>query len=214
MKIEKISKRNVVFCYELPEWNLNLHLILGDKYNYIIDTGLGFDSVVPIKDYLGDNKKPIVVINTHHDWDHVWGNHYFRDCSIISHRLCRKLLEDRWSYMLEKNRNYIRGEVKLCLPNLVFDESLYFPDDGIQLFYTPGHTIDSISVYDERDKILNAGDNIGDTIEEIVPNLEFEKSAYIETIQKYKALGVFACISGHNDILGADVFDKISDRLG
>jgi len=51
MNIEKIGSRNIIFTYKLPEWNLNLHLILGNKYNYIIDTGLGSNSVAPIKEY-------------------------------------------------------------------------------------------------------------------------------------------------------------------
>ena len=101
----------------------------------------------------------------------------------------------------------------MCLPNLVFDQKLYFPEDKIKLFYTPGHTIDSISVFDERDKVLNAGDNIGDTIKEIVPSIRYEKDAYIKSLQKYKELDVVACISGHNDILGKDVFDQITMTL-
>jgi glyoxylase-like metal-dependent hydrolase (beta-lactamase superfamily II) len=213
MKIEKISKRNIIFSYELPEWNLNLHLILGKRYNYIIDTGLGSESVAPIKEYLGSSQKPIIVINTHYDWDHVWGNHCFNECSIISHSLCRGLLEESWSTMLKKYEQYIRGDVKRCLPNLVFDSSLYFPDDGIKIFHTPGHSIDSISVFDEQDKVLNAGDNIGDTMQEIVPTLYYEKDVYIKSVQKYKELDVSACVSGHNDVLGKDVFDKIENIL-
>ncbi|MCL2610712.1 MAG: MBL fold metallo-hydrolase [Defluviitaleaceae bacterium] len=213
MKIEKIGKRNIVFQYALPEWNLNLHLILGDKYNYIIDTGLGSDSVAPIKEYIGNSKKPIIVINTHNCWDHIWGNHCFSECNIISHSLCRPLIEEQWSEMLKKNESYIRGEVKMCLPNLLFDNSLYFPDDKIRIFHTPGHTIDSISVLDEQEKVLNAGDNVGDTIEEIVPALYYEKDAYIKSVQKYKELDFAACVSGHNDVLGKDVFDKIDAIL-
>jgi len=71
VKIEKIGTRNVVFRYELPEWDLNLHLILGRRCNYVVDTGLGSESVAPVVEYLGDSQKPVVVINTHHDWDHV-----------------------------------------------------------------------------------------------------------------------------------------------
>ena len=213
MKIEKIGKRNIVFSYELPEWNLNLHLILGERYNYIVDTGLGSESVAPIKEYLKNSQKPIIVINTHYDWDHVWGNHCFSECSIISHRLCRGLLAEGWSAMMKEYEQYKRGDVKLCLPNLVFDSSIYFPDDRIKIFYTPGHSIDSISVFDEQDKVLNAGDNIGDTMQEIVPTLYYEKASYIESVQKYKELDVVACVSGHNDVLGKDVFDKIENAL-
>jgi len=214
MEIQKLATRSVVFKYTLPEWDLNLHLILGRRNNYLIDTGLSSQSVAPIQEYLGNNCKPLVVVNTHHHWDHVWGNHCFDDCCIISHTRCRELLTaGYWAGTLKKNVAYIRGDVKVCLPNLVFDDSLYFPDDGIRIFYTPGHTVDCISVYDEQDKVLNAGDNVGDTMREIVPEIETGGDIYIASLHKYKALDFTACVSGHNAILGHEVFDKIEDAL-
>ena len=213
MKTEKIGKRNIIFKYNLPEWNLNLHLILGQRYNYIIDTGLGSESVEPMKEYLGNDPKPIIVINTHYHWDHIWGNHCFNGHSIISHRHCRRIVKEKWSDMLSKNKSYIRGEVKLCLPNLVFEDCIHFPDDGICVFHTPGHTIDSISVFDQQDRVLNAGDNIGDTPEEIVPSLKTSEAVYLHSLQRYRELDAAACISGHNDILGPDVFHQIESAL-
>ena len=81
----------------------------------------------------------------------------------------------------------------MCLPNLVFDGSLYFPEDGVRVFYTPGHTVDCISVFDEVDRVLNAGDNIGDTMEELVPELKTEKAVYVKTLHMYQALDVGLC---------------------
>jgi len=213
MKIEKIGKRNIVFKYELPEWDLNLHLILGQRYNYLIDTGLGSKSVAPIIDYLGNSPKPLIVVNTHYHWDHIWGNHCFSECSIVSHSYCRELAAENWAEMLQRNESYIRGEVKLCLPNLVFDSCLDFPDDKIRIFYTPGHTVDCISVFDGEDKVLNVGDNIGDTLQEIVPVLKTETALYLKTIHMYQELDVVTCISGHNQILGKDVFEAIENTL-
>ena len=58
-------------------------------------------------------------------------------------------------YDREKWEIYIMGEVEMCLPNLVFENAIYFPDDKIRIFHTPGHPIDSISVFDEEEKVLN-----------------------------------------------------------
>lgn len=212
MKIEKIKDRNVIFRFGLPDWDLNLHLILGNRNNYVIDTGLGTLSIEPIKEYLRDDCKPIVVINTHYHWDHTWGNHAFHDCTIISHRICREIMESKWDEMMEENEAYIRGEAQICLPNLVFEDTLNFPDDKIKLMYTPGHTVDCISVLDEQDKVLNAGDNIGDTLEEIIPSIECEKSVYAKTLLQYKAMDFDTCVSGHNTILGKEVIDLILNR--
>ena len=209
MKIEKIKNRNVVFKYNVGEWDLNIHLIIGNKYNYIIDTGLGSFSVAPIKEYLKNNSNPIILINTHYHWDHIWGNHSFSDCTIISHKLCRDIIVAKWDEMINKKKQYIKGDVQMCLPNLVFEDMLYFPDDKIKIIYTPGHTLDSISVLDEEDKVINVGDNIGDTIDEIVPSIESEKDVYIKTLLRYKDIDFDTCVSGHNSILGKEVFDMI-----
>jgi len=215
MKIEKIGTRSVVFMQWISEWDcsLNIHLILGENRNYLIDTGLGSVDMAYIKKYLESDSKPLIVINTHFHWDHVWGNHCFDDELIISHNKCRQMIEAGWDKMLNENKHFIKGEVKLKLPNLVFDDELYFPDDKIKLFYTPGHSIDGISVFDEIDGLLNAGDNIGDTVEEIVPNIDSDIELYRKSLQLYNQLDIKFCVSGHNVTLGKDVFDKIEVEL-
>lgn len=182
---------------------------MGNKFNYIIDTGLGSLCVTPVLEYLGDNHKPIIVINTHYHWDHVWGNSSFSDCTIISHKLCREKIAAKWDDMMDKKKQFIKGNVQMCLPNLTFEDTLYFPDDKIKIFYTPGHTIDCISVFDEEERVINVSDNIGDSMDEIVPSIETSKDAYIDTLLKYKKMEFDTCISGHNVILGKEVFDKI-----
>jgi glyoxylase-like metal-dependent hydrolase (beta-lactamase superfamily II) len=213
MKTEKVGARSVIFTFTLPEWDLNLHLITAEKRNYLIDTGLGSESVAPVLEYLGGSAKPLVVINTHHHWDHVWGNHCFGGSLMIAHSLCRQRIGSEWEEMLGRNRRFVRGTAGQGLPDLVFDDSLYFPEDHIRLFHTPGHSADCISVYDEEDKLLNAGDNIGDTLDEIVPELKSDIPAYRNTLRVYAGLDVNACVSGHNIVLGKDVFARIEAEL-
>lgn len=214
MKIEKIKNRSILFTNSIPAgWDLNIHLIMGDKCNYIIDTGLGSSSIAPIKEYLKHNNKPIIVINTHYHWDHIWGNSSLKNCIIISHKLCREMIEVNWEEMIQRNKKYLNGEVEMYLPNLIFEKELYFPEDKIRIIYTPGHTIDSISVIDEVEKVLNTGDNIGDSIDEIIPSIYCEKDTYINTLLKYKNMNFDTCVSGHNIVLERQVVDKILDML-
>jgi hydroxyacylglutathione hydrolase len=123
------------------------------------------------------------------------------------------MIKSTWEVSLNKNKQYCCGEVKMYLPNLVFEKELYFPEDKIRIIYTPGHTIDSISVIDEEDKVINVGDNVGDTIDEIVPSIGSEKSLYIDTLLKYKEMDFDTCISGHNIILGKEVIEEILSKL-
>lgn len=212
MEIERISDRNYMVRYRLEEWDLNLHFITGVRYNFVVDTGLGSESVAPIIDFLKDSARPTLVVNTHHHWDHLWGNHCFSG-PILAHRRCRQLAAEHWDDMLRKNRRYIRGEVARRLPDLVFEDEVCFPEDGVRIFYTPGHTADSVSVYDEVDHVLDAGDNIGDTVDDILPSIETDKETYAATLRRYRELAVDACVSGHNIVLGAAVFDAILNQL-
>jgi len=213
LKINKIKNRSVLFTESPDAWNLNIHLIMGHKYNYIIDTGLGSLSVDPVMDYIKNDNKKIIVINTHYHWDHIWGNGSLKDNIIVSHKLCRDLIETEWATMVQKKGNYQKGEVEMYLPSLVFEKELYFPEDKIRIIYTPGHTIDSISVIDEEEKVLNLGDNIGDDMDDIIPNLTCEKSIFRKTLIKYTKMDFDTCISGHNEVLGKEVIGKILSIL-
>lgn len=213
MDIRKVGKRSLLFTYSYPEWDLNLHLIRADKHNYIIDTGLGELSVEPIIKHIENDGKPLIVINTHYHWDHIWGNGAFENGVIVSHKFCREIIEDKWDEMLSRNREYIYGDIRKCLPNLTFDNELYFPGDHIRMFYSPGHTVDSISIFDEADGVLNAGDNIGDNMEHIVPELACTREAYLNTLKDYKNTDFEFCVSGHNKVLGRDIIDKITEEL-
>lgn len=160
-------------------------------------------------DYIKSDTKQIIVINTHYHWDHTWGNGSFENCMIISHKLCREMLQSEWTDMIQNNSHRCYGEVKMNLPNLVFEQELYFPEDKIRLFYSPGHTIDSISVLDEEEKVLIVADNIGESMEDIIPSLDCDKEVYMNTIKKYEQMDFDTCISGHNQVLNKEVIGKI-----
>ena len=215
MKAVKITDRNIMFTKPtMYGWDLNLGLLIGDNRNYVIDTGVGRSSVRPVFDYLGNDKKPMVIINTHYHWDHVWGNWCFPDSMIISHSLCRVLIDKHWDEDIEHNKQHvIDGDVYKKLPNLVFLDKLYFPDDGVSIFHSPGHTKDCISIYDERDSVLYAGDNIGDTDEEILPVIDTDPGTFNRLLSLYDTYDFDVCISGHNKPQGRDVLKRMDIAL-
>ena len=219
MKPVEITKRNIMFTQPVAGWGglpLNMGFILGEKRNYLIDTGLGENSVAPVIQYIGETKKPLVVINTHVHWDHVWGNHVFADNLIISHKICREELDKTWDEAFEQNKQFADGIVKKSLPNLTFEDSLYFADDGIYLFHAPGHTSNCISIYDEAEKILYVGDAIGDEGQQdidIIPNIYTTPQMMQETIEKWKNLDFEWCVIGHNKPHKKDVLSKMEAVL-
>jgi glyoxylase-like metal-dependent hydrolase (beta-lactamase superfamily II) len=211
MKIHKIKNRGTLFTSNSAGWDLNIYLIQGKNINFVIDTGLGAYSVAPIIEHMKDDNKPTVVINTHYHWDHVWGNGSFKGCIIVAHQLCREMMLSQWEQMMQRNGRYCQGEVLMQLPNLVFEKELYFAEDGIRIFHTPGHTADSISVLDEGDSVLMLADNIGDSMDEILPSINCERDLYRQTMERYETMDFDVCISGHNKPLGKEVIRRILD---
>lgn len=211
----KVSNRITMFT-EDREWDLNLYLIEAEHCNYIVDTGLGNEHSEFILDYLHGNgccEKQLKIINTHYHWDHIWGNGKFKDNDIIAHKKIIELINENWDGTYLRNSDCKRGDVEKVLPNVLIDKELYFSDDQIRIFYSPGHTSDSISVLDEKDRVLIASDNIGDDDDDIVPNLYVSKSDYLDTLYKYKSLDWEIVLSGHNKVRSRDVIDDILNLL-
>ena len=167
---KQIGNRNITFTSnESAASTVTTGIIRGVKHNFIIDTGTGGDCAQAMLDYLAaeGDALPIIVINTHSHWDHVYGNWKFegKALQIIAHKLCLELMNSRdWDFdvaELAKRGSIMLGEVHKHLPNVLIDAPLHFPDDGVLIFPNPGHSPDSISILDEVDKVLYVGDNWG-----------------------------------------------------
>jgi len=218
MKTTPIGSRSIIFTFESRElgadWDLNLHLIMGNAFNFIIDPGLGNFTVEPMIAYASArNDLPFVIINTHYHWDHTWANDQVENALIIGHTLCGEKIEANWTLELERNKYFVREPRIKVLPNLTFEDALYFPVDKIKLIHTPGHSSDCISIVDELDGIINMGDNIGDTMAEIVPYLECDRATYRLSLLKCKGYHCHTIVTGHNQILESEIIDKIVDLL-
>lgn len=96
---------------------------------------------------------------------------------------------------------------------MVFEGSLCFPGDGISIFHTPGHSADSISIYDAVEKVLYTGDNIGDTEKNIVPWIGTDHETFRRLIETYKKYDFDFCISGHNKPQKKDVLTRMEFAL-
>jgi glyoxylase-like metal-dependent hydrolase (beta-lactamase superfamily II) len=95
----------------------------------------------------------------------------------------------------------------------MYNDALYFPDDGIKIIYTPGHSIDCVSIVDEKDKILYAGDNIGDTESYVVPYIDTDVETMAKAIEIYKGIDFVTVISGHNKPQGKGVIAQMEAAL-
>ncbi len=203
MKVQKVGSRGYLFTFDEP-YKTNLYVINATNHLFICDTFLGPDPIKDVMKFLDKEKctsKPVVVFNSHYDYDHIWGNSEFKDSIILAHELCRKVIKDEGEDDLKKYEDHKRGEITLTLPNVVFKEKVMFSEDGIEFYHTPGHTEDSSSCYDCVDKVLFVGDNLESPYPYIrILNIE----TYIETLEEYFTRDAKFIVSGHDDLMKDD----------
>lgn len=203
MDIKRIATRGVLFTfYDLKQAFdsiSNVYVINGKKYIFICDTFIGPEAMAQVKAYIDANlpKKPIVIFNSHSDWDHIWGNCFFKGETIIAQELCRENIIKNGESELKKFNEFQSGRVEITLPNLTFSKRIRFNDEKIEFFFSPGHTEDSATCFDEVDRVLYTGDNL----ERPLPRfLWWDLKQYADTLDRYSHIKWRTQIPAHSDI--------------
>jgi hydroxyacylglutathione hydrolase len=115
--------------------------------------------------------------------------------------LCREKIARIGEKELKAYSSLRQGKVKLVLPNCTVSDKLVFEDDGVELFQSPGHSADSISVYDREESVLFVGDNV----EKPLPYLySKDLGQYERTLGSYLKLKAKRIIAGHRSRVTKD----------
>jgi glyoxylase-like metal-dependent hydrolase (beta-lactamase superfamily II) len=182
----------------MEPYHTNVYAIISTKRVFIIDTFLGPKPMDEVKSQLtkeGITGKPFVIFNTHADYDHYWGNQSFEDSIIIAHDQTYKRIRTQGEEGLRQYATQAMGAVRLTPPNLVFRKRIAFMEEGVEFFYTPGHTGDSSSCYDSVDHVLLPGDNL----EAPYPYVNLlNLKEYTQSLEEYKRLEAKVIIPGHD----------------
>lgn len=204
MKIEQIGTRGTLFTFSGDDspmsYPTSVYLINGEHHLFLCDTHLGPLSMEVVQKYITENfdHKTVAVFNTHSDYDHVWGNCVFTKSPIISHTKCRQNMLEKGPVALADLAHFHHGEVELLLPDLVFDNKLAFADEGVEFFYSPGHTDDSASCYDAKDGVLF----VGDSLEIPLPFISQSRvENFIDTLKLYKEYNAKVLLTSHSGIV-------------
>lgn len=114
--------------------------------------------------------RQLLVINTHADYDHAWGNQLFAGpdarypAPIIAHRHCAARLTAIETQIFlqgaQRREPAIFADVVLTPPTVLFDMALTIDggDLSLELHHTPGHTADHAAIYLPQIQTLLAGD--------------------------------------------------------
>jgi len=133
----------------------------------LIDTLYFPEETWAIKEFLEDRlgHKVRYVINTHYHADHTQGSCLFPKARIVSHAMCRELLNSvgREGLAEAKSNSPELDDVTIILPDLYFDEgemAINFGGKNLRLIHMPGHSLDLIGVFVANNRILFASDNM------------------------------------------------------
>jgi glyoxylase-like metal-dependent hydrolase (beta-lactamase superfamily II) len=158
---------------------VDAYVITTDRYLAIVDTyatpELALELITTVKADLAGRQ--LLVINTHADWDHCWGNAIFAPSGpypaiIVGHENMLTRLRETAVAELQthQNANPSRfANVKLVEPHLTFNDRLQLRggDLTIELIHTPGHTIDHLAIWLPELRLIIAADAIESPIPEV-----------------------------------------------
>ncbi len=196
MKIIPVTNRITAYEFnELTPYLTYIYTILQNDTVYVIDSFCGSYYMDFIKAQYPKHK--FILINTHYHFDHIWGNYSFKESPILSHQLCKEMILLRGKQELHEQFAYLKGKQELCIPNHCFDGK-YYSIDTLQLWHTPGHTIDSITIYDTVSKHVFAGDSLEKPLVQTTMHLLDE---HIKSLDFYLSLDFTQIHAGHTLIL-------------
>ncbi len=148
-------------------------IVVSARYVVLVDTLINPRTASAMlgiaREHLGGGRQ-LLVVNTHADWDHCWGNGIFdgpdalHPAPIVASRRCAEQFRspEAAPFLREmQGREPARfGEVRLVPPTVLFDERLGIDggDLTLELFATPGHSPDHVAIAIPEIGLLLAGD--------------------------------------------------------
>ena len=216
MQRERIADDVFVFVSDLYA-QVTATVVVTEDGVVLFDTLLYPEETLAIKRFVETRVKSRVryVINSHFHADHTTGTCFFEDALVVSHALCRELLDGRGREGLERvkaSSSELRA-AELVLPQLALDEgglTLNVGGKSFQMWSTPGHSPDSIVCLVKEDRVLLAADTL-------MPIPYFVDGSYDDFVDSLNSLrgGNFEnVVQGHGDvILRGEIEDRIQEDL-
>src|SRR5690242_17807017 len=148
----RVFRRPLADLEEFAGMEVDAYVIITDRYLVVLDTLLCPEDMAVVMHEM-QNALPgrlLLVVNSHADWDHSWGNAYFtaqHPAPIIAHEHCRTRLEseEARAELADYQRRYpVFQNVALVSPTLTFSSTMtiHGGDLTITLLPAPGHHTD------------------------------------------------------------------------
>ena len=162
--------------------------------NLLIDTGFSLDREKIIKEFgkVVDFSKIDKVIFTHLHFDHIGNYDLYPNAKFYAHKeeinsfKKNKILTILDPFLAEKFNININDVSKLSLPK------------NYEIIHTPGHTIGSICIYDNKNHILFTGDTLFFTRKGKAGLPTSKPGAFPNSLKKLSKLKYLAVCPGHD----------------
>lgn len=144
-------------------------IIISERFVVVVDTMINEttgEALYAIAQPYVDDGRSLLVVNTHADYDHSWGNQVFaaKGVPIIGRRNSVPIFSEEGSrdflQRVQADEPDIFAGVHPTPPNILLDDALTIEggDLTLELFATPGHTVDHLSLYIPEIRTLLAAD--------------------------------------------------------
>lgn len=216
MNRERISDDLYVFTSDVYA-QVTAGLVTYPDGAVLIDT-LAFPfETAEIKDFVEKrlNLRVTYLVLTHYHADHTNGAALFAGAQVVGHALCREKLDTvgRASLARAKEQSPELAKAEVVLPELLLEDGLLYLHLGrktLQLFHTPGHSPDSISVLVKEDRVLFAGDMMMP-----LPHFVDGDPAELQrSMQQLPGLGLENVVQGHGElVLRGEIDEAVKSNL-
>ncbi len=166
----------------------------GNKYDprgVVIDPGTDSFTIEEVRSYKGLGvSSPIThIILTHNHFDHAGGTKDYIELwkpKVLAYSV-NENVTDKITNKMELDLGY----------------------DKVTMYHTPGHTVDSVSIYLHKEKALFTGDNSIN----IRTTLGSYHTSFIDVLELYLSLDIKTIYSGHDEPQTEYIYEMLENSL-
>lgn len=201
----RVFRRNLNLPGEFEEMEVDAYVIVTERYLVLFDTMLCPEDMAVVLQHVQQNLagRQLLVVNSHADWDHSWGNCYFTGehaAPIIAHDYClvRMQSDEAHTGLRDYQQRFpVFRNVVLVPPTITFSDhfTIHGGDLTIELLPAPGHHPDHIAAWIPELRLLLAFD----AVEKPLPVMEDAASVQpmFATLTRFLALQPAQVLCSH-----------------
>jgi glyoxylase-like metal-dependent hydrolase (beta-lactamase superfamily II) len=166
----RVFRRNLNLPGEFDEMEVDVYVIVTERFLVLLDTMLCPEDMAVVMQHVQHELpgRQLLVVNSHADWDHAWGNCYFTGphaAPIIAQDYCQVRMQSDKAHtgLVDYQQRFpVFRNVLLVPPTVTFSDrfTIHGGDLTIELLPAPGHHPDHIAAWIPELRLLLAFDAI------------------------------------------------------